>query len=443
MDAGAHLRLTAIGKQDTFTLSDNPDDSFFNYEPKQHSRFTKYQKNYVVYRPNNPPPNWPFGMDIKVEMKPKEMGDMLSNMYIHFKVPKLDQDKLNNHYADQLGRHMIESIKMRVDDLVLEEYYDDWGIIYDELFLDNSEKRTKRYTLNRSLAEETSIVNQTLVYYDSEVFIPIPFFFSRKYEGDEHETNQPNRPYLPLCAMFNQKIIFEIKFRPQTFFTNDTTPLTLDSFNILNEEITLTPEERMYIINTPQTFISDFVKRHPITETDQNTKLELVPKIPVKLLMWFFRNKDFENENDAGNNSGEMSESHFFNRFNFSSNLSYSTQNSFFEPIMKSAKIYINNEDLPNIQNSDHTYFKYIMPMSNRLSRPDRNIYTYSFSMNPINVEPSGSLDFGTLQTNRTKIEVELESNLSPNNYNMHMYYTGYQTFKFENGFMRRAFEIA
>ena len=32
MDAGARLRLTAIGKQDTFTLSDNPDDSFFNYE---------------------------------------------------------------------------------------------------------------------------------------------------------------------------------------------------------------------------------------------------------------------------------------------------------------------------------------------------------------------------------------------------------------------------
>ena len=440
MDAGARIRLTAIGKQDSFTLSDNTDESFFNYEPKQHSRFTKYQKNYVVYRPNKPPPNWPFGQEIKVQFNPKEMGDMLSNMYIHFKVPKLDQEQSENHYADQLGRHMIERIKMRIDDLVLEEYYDDWGIIYDELFLDNSEKRTKRYTLNRSLAEDTSILNQQLVYYDSEVFIPIPFFFSRKYEGDEHETNQPNRPYLPLCAMYNQKIVFEIKFRPQTFFTNDTSTLTLDKFNILNEEITLTSTERMYIMNTPQTFITDFVRKHPIVETDQNTKLELVPKIPVKLLMWFFRNKDFENESNAGNNSGEMSKSYFFNRFNFSSNLSYSVQNSFFEPIMKSARIYINNEDLPDIQNSDHTYFKYIVPMSNRLSRPDRNIYTYSFSMNPINVEPSGSLDFGTLQTNRTKIEIELESNVVASNYNMHMYYMGYKTFKFENGFMRKAF---
>ena len=59
--------------------------------------------------------------------------------------------------------------------------------------------------------------------------------------------------------------------------------------------------------------------------------------------------------------------------------------------------------------------------------------------MNPINVEPSGSLDFTNLKSNRTKINIKMASNLT-DNYNLHLYYVGYQTFIFENGTMRRAY---
>ena len=48
---------------------------------------------------------------------------------------------------------------MRVDELEVETYYDDWGIIYDQMYLDASEKRTKRFLINRNLAEDTSILN--------------------------------------------------------------------------------------------------------------------------------------------------------------------------------------------------------------------------------------------------------------------------------------------
>jgi len=106
---------------------------------------------------------------------------------------------------------------------------------------------------------------------------------------------------------------------------------------------------------------------------------------------------------------------------------------------MTSAKIYVNGQDIPNIQDSDHKYFKYVVPFSSRLSRPLRNIYTYAFSMNPINVEPSGSLDFSQLQSNRTVLEVKMKEGLT-SNYNLHLYYVGYQTFEFENGFMTRAY---
>ena len=48
--------------------------------------------------------------------------------------------------------------------------------------------------------------------------------------------------------------------------------------------------------------------------------------------------------------------------------------------------------------------------------------------MNPINVEPSGMLDFSQLQSNRTVLDVTMEDGLT-SDYTLHLYYVGYQTF--------------
>jgi len=165
-----------------------------------------------------------------------------------------------------------------------------------------------------------------------------------------------------------------------------------------------------------------------------NAKLELIPKTPVKTLNWFFRQKSFEDENTY--EGGTILRSNVFaNRYNFSSNAEYSVINEFYNPPMEKAKIFVNGEDMPNIQKCGHTYFKYIVPFTSRLSRPLRNIYTYAFSMNPINVEPSGMLDFSRLQSNRTVLDVTMKEGLT-SDYTLHLYYVGYQTFIFENGVM-------
>jgi len=63
--------------------------------------------------------------------------------------------------------------------------------------------------------------------------------------------------------------------------------------------------------------------------------------------------------------------------------------------------------------------------------------------MNPINVEPSGNLDFSQIQSDKTNIEVKLdqtEVDVTTKTYSLNMYYTGYQTFIFERGFMSVAY---
>ena len=431
-DTAAVVALNAIGQQDTYLTRDDPEHSFFKYETKQHANFRKFHRSTQVSNPLGP--GWPFGETVKVTLNPRNMGDLLSNMYVYIKFPGLSSGSL---LADQLGRHLIESVTMRVDELVVEKYHDDWGIVYDELYLDASEKRTKRYTINRNLAEDTSLLtgNQFLAQFDSELMIPVPLFFSRKYEGDEYDTNNPNRPYFPTCAVHKQKIEFEIVFRPKTFFSDTPDTLTLDHFDIITEEMTVSQEERTYLMTQRQLFITDVVKKHPSVQTvvgEDTVKLELVPDIPVKTLNWFLRDADFEDEKVFASNA-------FANRFNFSSNTTFSVVNSFFEPVMESAKIFVKGQDLPNVPIADHTFFKYVVPFNSRLSRPIRNIYTYTFSMNPINVEPSGSLDFGQLQSNRTLLDVTLQKGLTKV-YTLHLYYVGYQTFVFDQGFMSLAY---
>jgi hypothetical protein len=110
--------------------------------------------------------------------------------------------------------------------------------------------------------------------------------------------------------------------------------------------------------------------------------------------------------------------------------------NTFFVPVMKDASFYIKGNRLPNTTSTDHTFFKYLVPFQKKLSRPIRNIYTMSFSMNPLVVEPSGSLDFSRLQGNKTTLECTLESGLTET-YSLNIYYTGYVVMVIENGLLR------
>ena len=111
---------------------------------------------------------------------------------------------------------------------------------------------------------------------------------------------------------------------------------------------------------------------------------------------------------------------------------------------MENVSFYINGGKIPNVSKTNHSYYKYLIPFRNRLATPIRNIYTYSFSMNPINVEPSGNLDFSQIQSEKTNIEVKLDTDsgidTSTETFSLNMYYTGYQTFVFDKGFMSIAY---
>jgi hypothetical protein len=443
MGEAAKISLKAIGKQDTYLLSKDPDESFFNYTTdRRHSDFRKYHRSRNVVKPGNAKPSWPFNETIKVQFNPTNMGDLLSNMYLSLTMPGIS----DGNYADQLGRHILKSVTMFVDDIEVEKIHDDWGIIYDDLYLEVSEKVANRFLVNRNLGFDDAPTSTGVAQYDADLVIPIHFFFSRKFASDEYGTNKPNRPYFPVCSIFRQKIEFEFEFHRQTFFTNTTDTVTLPSFNVITEEITVNPDERKFLASERQTMITDLVRKHPVALSELNEdiiKNNLVPNIPVKCIHWFIRNTIFENEDDA-EGSGSGGEYLYENRFNFSATLDFQGEDTTLYPVMKEASFYINGNKLPEVTKTNHEYYKFLIPYQKRLSRPIRNIYTYSFSLNPVNVEPSGNLDFSQIQSEKTSIEVKLDTDsgidISTETFSLNMYYTGYQTFVFDRGFMSIAY---
>jgi len=435
MGEASNISLKAIGKHDTHLLS--KESSFVPRDVFRHSNFIKYHRDRNVINPNTSE-GWPFGQTLKIEFNPRNMGDLLSNMWLSLKLPKLESN--TNNYADQVGRHILKSITMYVDEIEIEKIHDDWGIIHDELYLEISEKITNVYLLNRNLRFDNATLPgfSDLALYETNLMIPIPFFFSRKYTNDEYKINEPNKPYFPVCSIHKQKITFELEFHQQTFFTDTSTVLTLKEFDIITEEITVSDEERLYMTKQPLKISTDFVKRHPSTTTELGKEFvrnNLVPNIPVKCLHWFFRRQTFEDEGIARQPTTTIQDEYYYqNRFNFSTAPSYDTGSSFFGNVMKSGFIYLLGNRLPNITDATANYYKYKIPSDTRLTIPLRNIYTYSFAIRPKNTIPSGVIDFVDIQSDKTTIDVELTD--VSNVYSMHMYYTGYQTMYFENGFM-------
>tara|TARA_B110000261_G_scaffold70872_1_gene82677 strand:- start:9538 stop:10719 length:1182 start_codon:yes stop_codon:yes gene_type:complete len=387
-----------------------------------------------------------------------------------------------------LGRKIIKSIKFKVDTQILEEITADWCIIHDNLYTNDSQKMAANTLYNRNIVGgETTQPSGQKAAQSNQFYIHIPFFFSHNYAGDVYSENVQNKAPFPLCAIHKQKITLEIEFFKQSFSTiynqrvdentisrglPEKPPLKqMPIFKVITEEITISPEERLYFMRPNQEFIYDFVFKHssiPLEPQKREFVLQLEPSVPVKCFHWFFRYEGYEDEEEYRSLPDERADyinkwfySTTANRFNFTRSQINDTN----EPhLLKRAYFILNDERIPNVSNNDREYFFSYVPLRSRLARsatdvtrtyafepPSPNyllnyIYTYNFALFPKSTTPSGFLDFSALNSEKTKFYMEMVddiglqfgngSRLENPEYKFHMYYTGYKTLSFNDGFL-------
>lgn len=408
-------------------------------------------------------------------------------------VPSFTLPEIANWAWDMqlLGRKIIKNIKFIVDNQTLEEITADWCIIHDNMYSNDSQKMAANTLYNRNIVGgKSSQPSGQKAAQSNDIFIHIPFFFSHHYAGDVYSENQQSKSPFPLCAIHKQKITLEIEFFEQSHFTlynqrvpdnlmtrgapDTPPPKKMPSFNIVTEEITLSPEERSYFMRPNQELVYDFVFKHstiPLEPDKRKFVVQLEPTVPVKCFHWFFRYEGYEDENeyrslpvpveDADSYVNHWYYSTTANRFNFTR----AQIDDLNEPhLLKTAYFTLNDERIPNVSNIDNEYFFSYIPLRAKLARsatdvtatynyepPVPNyllnyIYSYNFAMFPKSTSPSGFLDFSTLNSEKTKFYMEMvdDTSLQYGNgriisspvYKFYMYYTGYKKLVFEGGFL-------
>jgi hypothetical protein len=233
---GSVLALDAFGPQDTFLLNEDMADSQWDPSYTQTTNFAITQR--IVPLPGS---SW-VDHEITMELVPKSTGDLISNLHLKCSLPALPP---GNVYTDQIGRAIFKQVDFMIDGQVIESLNDDWYILRDQLFLDADEKNAMAKAVNAGYSEGTlSSLAQTP---QIDMIIPLDFFFCRRHSRYKKHRERLDKPYFPMCAIYNQRVYVKIVFQKWNWFSNSiadvrtgtvnlSTPVVFDS----NNQATLT-----------------------------------------------------------------------------------------------------------------------------------------------------------------------------------------------------------
>jgi hypothetical protein len=426
--SGSLLALQAVGPQEKYLLTDDMTKSQWNPAYKRYSNFVMYQKVY----PFPPPSPYYQGQSVQIELRPTEMGHLLSNMYLSVNLPALPG---SNSYTNNVGRALIKQVDFLVNETIVETLYDDWYVIRDQMFLDADEQLGLQTAINVSNAQ----VGGTLT-------IPLEFFFCRRYSHNNKGRERLRKPYFPLCSMLNQRIYLRFTFHPNTWWASLPPNTSVDMYpagttlwpSLVTEEILLENPEKLYYQNTPLKYIVNRVqKESSLFFSSANPILQLTANFPVQVISWFFRNKNYEDVSDGKYYNSRYSYGYTTQYIQTGIELQFPSGNSNYVDVINNAKITLNNVDiLSTFQGS--LYYSFKQPMEHGLSIPSKNIYMYSFGLTPKEYNQGGYLNFSKLNSQTTTLQINFNQDYTSQiitGYNLYLFYYGYTLLQFQGGF--------
>lgn len=363
----------------------------------QHTPFSIVQKVYPI---QVSPPY--IGSKVTVTLNPRELGDLMSFMYLSCQLPP------NLNYCPDVGRAILRKVEFYLNDQLLDWYDDDWSVIHDDLFMDASERLVLDQILN-----------------GPRLLIPLKLFFCRK------------GTYFPLCAVQNQRVYINLYFCDQTWITDYSSSIDILNPTLVFDQIFLSNEERLYYMNTPQTLIIPAIYREtPVQFTNGAVTINMTPNLNVNMISWFIRNQAYE-----------KIPSEFMNRYQYGyvtkETVSYTNfinwrgQSQKYIQTLDSVDIFVNNYNIIKGMTGD-LYFKYSQPNEHGLSIPDNDIFSYCFSKEPKDITKRGEFNFSTFSSKTTNITIKFLQSLIDElaqTYTLYLYYYGYVTLSIQNGF--------
>lgn len=435
-NAGTTYSLYAIGPQEKYTIG--KDDTIWNTDYPQHTNFVCYQR-YVPIQGSKF-----LGETITIELKPKELGDLMCNMYFTCQLPTLAAGAT---YVNQVGRALIAQCDFMINDTVIETVYDDWFFIKDQVFLDADEQTAMFSAVNGGSTSSLSPTTSNVT-----VCVPLEYFFCRRHSHLNKGRERLRRPYFPLCALYNQRIYIRIQFNPWPWISSDwnaslakpsTTYKEILNPALILEEIKLTEEEKLYYKTKKLRYVVNRLKKEGVQSfSSATTQLQLTASFPVQLLTWFIRNKKYETVTSNLYTDSRYDYGFTTQYIQTAVTLPFTSGTSYFVDPIDTAKIVLNNMDITSTFQGS-LYYAFKQPMEHNLSVPAKNIYMYSFGLNPKEYNAGGYINFSKLDSQTTTLKlvfVQQYATQVSQGYNLYLFYYGYTILEFENGSARLPF---
>jgi hypothetical protein len=376
------------------------------------------------------------GSVTQVDLFPKEMGDLLANMYIQCTLPALPN---GYSYSELVGRALFSKIEFLVDGLPYETITDDWYVIRDQLFLDADERNAMYKAISGGYPEGTNVPGTSPV----NLIIPLEFFFCRRHTHSDEVKERLEKPFFPMCAVTRSVISVRITFNTTAWITNapsdvNGAPIDISAPRLLVEEIVLSNEERIYYQNTKLQFKVPRVWSEAVQPYQNGlTRVNLTANYPVTMMVWFVRNQLYETQ---ANNF-------YDSRYAYGYTTKYiqaATPVTFFNgasaryiDTIEYATLYLNNQNvLSNFPGG--LYYSYKQPLDHGLTVPSKNLYMYCFGKSPAEYTQEGALDFKTLNSQTTHLDIKFLDTYTPqiaSQYLLHLYYYGYVTLEVSGGY--------
>jgi len=400
-------------------------ESDFRPKKLQSTHFNKF------YRVTKLPGTVFIGQTVEVILNPKELGDLMTNVYLALTMPALPP---GYYYTEYTGRAVIEHIEFRIGEQIVEKITDDWYIVHDQILLDADEKLAMYKCINNGQTPGSPVTANTAF----ELMIPLELFFCRRHSHGINARQRLERPPLPLCAVINQKISFKFFFRPQTWFTNYSTPIEFQNPRLITEEIKLKEVERLYYMSKKQRIIINISKNDSVTDYTNGLPTQyFTANFPVVMMAWFIRNKLYQDTTTS---------TYYASRYNYGYSTKYivsATPLTFFDgsvlnyiDVVKSSDIYINTR---NIMGTFATgpFYQFKQPLDHSLSIPTKSIFMYCFGKSPKEYNQGGYLDFSKLNSQTSKIVMTFKPEYAPDitqNFSISVYYYGYSVLEIAEG---------
>jgi hypothetical protein len=432
---GALTALAAIGPQEKYMYGG---ESLWMPKIIQHTPFAITQRFLLPLKSGNEK-FLKSTRTFSVDIHPREAGDLLSNMYLSVSLPALPG---GYDYTPLVGRAIIKKAEFMIDGQPIETLTDDWYILRDQLFLDADEKLAM-YQATSLGQSESNVVPATDVV---KMMIPLDFFFCRRHSDRKIGREKLEKPFFPLCAILKQTVTIRFTFHDSTWITNapadaNGNPVDIINPKVLLEEITLSPRERMYY----QSHELNYKVNRVWAEAGQpysggKAIMNLTANFPVSMIAWFVRNQNYEDEQNSA---------YYKSRYQYGYSTDYipaAVPVTFFNgvtinflDIIKSGTLYLNNENvLSNFPGA--LYYSYKQSLDHGLSVPTKSIYMYCFGDNPKEYNQEGYIDFSTLNSQTTHLDLIFDPILSPQiekSYTMYLYYYGYVPLQISGGYAR------